>query len=112
MNIRGQFNVSLGKQPQLNNKDLGHRDPQDHPKPGQSPERLPGGNAKDGNENRNRNRDSYEMWENKRIDTTVRKNPQPCHKEGQAESLMDVDNPGKDPEPPGPWLTLILSHQS
>jgi hypothetical protein len=25
---------------------------------------------------------------------------------------MDVDNPGKDPEPPGPWLTLILSHQS
>jgi hypothetical protein len=52
------------------------------------------------------------MWENKGIDATLRKNPQPCHKEGQAESLMDVDNPSKDPESPGPWLTLIFSHQS
>jgi hypothetical protein len=95
MNIGGQFNISFGKQPQLNHKDLDNRDPQDHPKPGQGPERLSGSNAKHGHQNRHRNRDSHEMREDQSIDATLRKNPQPCHKEGQAESLMDVDNPGK-----------------
>jgi hypothetical protein len=101
VDIGRQLNGSLAEQPKLNNKDLDNRNPQDHPKPGQRPQGLSGGNAKDGSQNHNWNQDSHEMREDQRIDTTGRRNPQARQKEDQTEGLMDIDNPGQQSKTPG-----------
>jgi hypothetical protein len=53
MNRREQLSLTFGEQPELQNKDLDYRYPQDHSKTGKRLQRLPGRNTKHGDQNRN-----------------------------------------------------------